>query len=458
MNWAQEEMHTVDLGDRRLNARIATILEQLGAHPNASIPAACRGWAETLATYRFFDNPKATFDGVLAPHRDATVQRLANCPVVLLVQDTTELDKWVSRGPKGVGTLKNQEKYIRRLHPTVAFTPERVCLGVVEAQWWSRDHASPRPERRYKTVEQKESRRWLDSYQASCALQGLLPGQLLVNLADAEGDLYEWFVEAETFTPDTRAQWIVRAAHDRRLAGEAANTLWPCLERAAVLGQIEVEVKAQAQRPARQARVTLRSTRVQLRPPARVGYHLPPVSINAVRVREEAAPAGVEPLDWLLLTSLPVERLEQARTVVQWYAVRWCIEVYFHVLKQGCQINRLQLESTERLLPCIGLYLVIAWRVLYSLMLGRSCPDLDCETVFAVEEWQAAHLVLQRCPPPATPPRLGEVVGWVAHLGGYLGRRGDGPPGPKALWTGLQRLHEFVIALEAQRALTDTYV
>ncbi|WP_164673767.1 transposase, partial [Pseudomonas viridiflava] len=104
--------------------------------------------------------------------------------------------------------------------------------------------------------------------------------------------------------------------------------------------------------------------------------------VNGVLAREEGAAEGVEPLEWLLLTSLPVATLEQARTVVERYGARWCIEVFFNVLKNGCQVSRLQLETEERLLPCIGLYLITTWRVLYSLMLGRTCPDLSCEVVF----------------------------------------------------------------------------
>lgn len=136
-----------------------------------------------------------TFEQVLTPHREATVQRMAAGPVVLLVQDTTENEERVCLGPKGLGTLKDLEKHPRRLHPTLAFPPERVCLGVVQAQWWERTEPSPRSERRNQGVDEKESRRWVESYQGSCALQGQLPNTLGVNLADAEGDLYEWFAE-----------------------------------------------------------------------------------------------------------------------------------------------------------------------------------------------------------------------------------------------------------------------
>lgn len=453
MNWAQEEVRMADLGDKRLNARLGFVLEQLGQKPQLSIPAACGGWTETLGAYRFFNNPKATFENVLASHYAATQERMAACPVVLLAQDTTEDDECVCLGPKGLGTLKETEKHARRLHPTIAFTPDRICLGVVKAAYWSRDCPSPREERRSKGVDEKESRHWIESYQDSCALQGQLPHTQIVNVADREGDIYEWYVEYDSYAPQTRADWIVRAAQDRCVqTGESAK-LWQTLGQASVLGALEVEVKARPNRAARLARVTVRTATVSLAPPARRGYPLPEITVNAVLAREDTPPPGMEALEWLLLTSLPVSTFEQAATVVAWYTVRWCIEVYFHVLKNGCQTERLQLETEERLLPCLALYMIIAWRVLFTLMLGRACPELDCEVIFEAKEWQAAYIVVKRCPPPPVPPQLGEIVALVASFGGYLGRKHDGPPGPKTMWIGLQRLRDFVIALDAREAL-----
>ncbi len=379
MNWAQEEVRMADLGDKRLNARLGLISEQLGRKPQLSIPAACGGWAETLGAYRFFNNPKATFENVPASHYVATKERMAACPVVLLAQDTTEDDQCVCLGPKGLGTLKETETHARRLHPTVAFTPDRICLGVVKAAYWSRDYPSPRQERRSKGVDEKESRHWIESYQDSCALQGQLPHTHVVNLADREGDLYEWYAEYDSYAPQTRADWIVRAAQDRRAqTGESAK-LWQTLTQAPALGTLEVEVKARPNRAARLAHVTVRATTVSLEPPARPGYRLPEIAVNAVLAREDSPPQGTEALEWLLLTRLPVSAFEQAATIVAWYAVRWCIEVYFQVLKNGCQIEHLQLETEERLLPCLALYMIIAWRVLFTLMLGRACPELDCD-------------------------------------------------------------------------------
>jgi hypothetical protein len=462
-NWAYDEVETADLGDRRLNARLAKVLDLLGNRPQASIPAACGGWSETLGAYRLFDNPKATFETVLAPHRDATLARLAAVPVALLAQDTTDDDETLNLGPKGLGTIKNVDKRERRLHPTVAFTPQRVCLGVVDALHWVREQPSPRRARRDKGVDQKESRCWVESYQTSCAVQGQLPDTLIVNVSDAEGDLYELFAEADSYDPATRAQWIVRAAQDRLLAdgpdADAPRKLWQALVRAPALGRVEVDVKARPQRPARLAVLTLRSAAVRLLPPRRPqGCRLPALAVNAVLAREENPPPGVEPLEWVLTTSLPIDSFERAATVAAWYSVRWCIEVYFFVLKHGCQVDALQLETEDRQLPCLAIYMIVAWRVLFATMLGRTCPDADCEAVFAPEEWRAAYIVARRCPPPSEPPRLGEMVILIATLGGYLNRKHDGPPGPKTFWVGLQRVREFVVALAAREEIAGSYV
>jgi hypothetical protein len=287
-----------------------------------------------------------------------------------------------------------------------------------------------------------------------------MPDTLRVNLADREGDIYEWFAEYHDYAPAIRAQWIVRATQNRVLAAPENGTkcLWAAVEHAPVLGYTEVNVKPRPNRTARRAHITLRAMTVTLEPPKRAGYRLPELTLNAVLAREEAPPSGVDRLEWLLLTSLPIEGFEQAATIVRWYAVRWCIEVYFHVLKSGCQIKRLHLETEDRRLPCLALYMVIAWRVLFTLMLGRTTPDMDCEMIFDPQEGRAAYIVVKRCPPPLTPPRLGEVILLVASLGGYLGRKHDGPPGAKTMWIGLQRLRDFVIALEAQQVVAQRCV
>ena len=459
-SWALEEVKTADLGDSRLNKRMAIVLEQLGQHPQLSIPTACGGWTETVGAYRFFDNDKATFESVLSAHREATIERMKSSPVTLLAQDTTEDDQHICLGSTGLGTIKKMKKIQRRLHPTLAFTPQKICLGVVKAAYWTRDKPSPRKERHNKGIDEKESRHWIESYQTSCELQALIPETLIVNLADREGDIYEWFSEYESYEASIRAQWIVRATQNRCLLTNSVNDvkLWDVLKSSKVIGNLSVEVKPRLNRIARLAKVTIRSTTVTLKPPSRTGYHLPEITINVILACEESPPTGVKALEWVLLTSLPVSTFDQATTVVAWYAVRWCIEVYFYVLKSGCQIKQLHFETEERLLPCLALYMIITWRVLFTLMLGRACPEMDCEILFDHQEWQAAYIVIKRSLPPLTPPSLGEMIVMVAKLGGYLGRKHDSPPGPKAMWVGFQRLREYVTALKAREFVEKTCV
>jgi hypothetical protein len=175
--------------------------------------------------------------------------------------------------------------------------------------------------------------------------------------------------------------------------------------------------------------VTVQAARVSLRGPYRPGGKLPDLSVNAVLVREVDPPAGEEPIEWLLLTDLPVDNLDAACRVIASYAARWQVEVYFRVLKSGCRVEERQLEADERVEVCLAVYMVVAWRVLFVTMLGRESPDLPCDAVLSEEEWRAVYAVVRGAPPPSVPPRLGEMVAMIASLGGYLGRKQDGPPG-----------------------------
>jgi Transposase DNA-binding/Transposase Tn5 dimerisation domain len=448
--WAEEELSAVDLGDGRLNRRAGVLLHQLAQRPERSIPAACQGWAETQAAYRFFSNEKVTAEAVLLGHGEAVLERARQHPVVLCVQDTTELDFTSKPQTEGLGPLTYESALGLYLHPTVAFTPERLCLGVVDLWTWVRDvqtHGTKdRASRASRPIEEKESLRWLEGYRRVCGLQKEV-GQStrLVYVADRESDLFELFDEGE----QQGIAWLIRSNQPRKLAD--GQRLWAAAEEACELGQIEFDLPALAQRPARRVVQTLRSARLQLAAPYRCNRVFQPVEITALLAKEESPPEGVEPIQWLLLTHLPVETLEAGREKIQWYLCRWQIEVYFRVLKSGCKVEQLQLQTRDRLEAAVALYLIVAWRVLYLVMLGRNCPELPCDVVFATEEWEAIYLVTQKKKPPGRPPSLGEMVVLVARLGGFLARKGDGPPGPKSIWIGLQRARDFTLALEAQK-------
>src|SRR5262249_7601088 len=153
-----------------------------------------------------------------------------------------------------------------------------------------------------------------------------------------------------------------------------------------------------------------------------------------------------EPVEWLLLTTLPVDDPKQVRKVIQYYCTRWMIEILFRTLKSGCRVEERRFEHLDRLLPCLAVYLIVAWRTLYVCRLGRSCPEINCEAVFEPCEWQAVYQVVHRKAPPKRPPTLNVMIRLIAQLGGYVDRPRHDPPGPQTVWIGLQRMYDFALA------------
>jgi hypothetical protein len=459
--WIDMETQGVDFGDTRLDDRYRVLLEQLSDKPSLSIPAACGGAAETAAAYRFFDNDKSDAAKVLQPHRQATLERVRSQAVVIAAQDTTELDL-TRKEEKVGGPLNDINRWGIYLHPILVMTPERVPLGVVEATMWSRDPAElslsskdRKRQRRLKPFEEKESYRWLQGYETACQIAEAAPNTMVISVADSEGDIYECFM-AGAGGLGRRAEWIVRGYQDRELLEDKRNLL-ALLACQKSLGSRKIQVskreastgdgrKRRQPRESRQAVVSVRSVRTLLQPPDRTGRKLPAVYVNVVLIREEKPPEGAEPIEWLLLTSLPIATFAQACAVAEYYCCRWEIEIYFRVLKSGCLIEKLQLESEERLQVCLAMYLIVAWRVLYLLMLGRECPAMSCAAVLSEAEWKAVYVIAKCKPAPKKPPRIAEIIPLIAGLGGYLGRKHDGPPGPKTMWIGLQRMRDFAVA------------
>jgi len=462
--WVMSEMQTLELHDKRLNARLRLVLSQLAEHPTASIPAACGGHAEMSAAYRLFDNEKTTFESILKAHEDATRVRIAAQPVVILAQDTTEVDLTRPQSSvAGAGPL-DHARVGALLHLLHAFTPDGTPLGSLGAMTWTRDEnaipsaSKSRGERASTSIEDKESYRWVTTTQEARQVAEDCPATQCVCVSDSEADIYEVLVEA-TSQPQP-LEWIVRACQDRALSSKAQPELPARYLREQLLAQpvlfsqmidhrgrepkvaCETRSRRQAREP-RRAEVLVRAGQVTLRPPYRTDRKLPEVTLNVVLASEHDAPVGEEPVEWLLLTSLPVNDSEQVRKVINYYCTRWMIEILFRVLKSGCRVEERRFETLDRLLPCLAVYLIIAWRTLYVCRLGRSCPVASCEVVFDPAEWKSVWKVVRRKDPPPTPPQLGEMVRLVAQLGGYINRKRGAPPGPQTLWIGLQRAHDF---------------
>lgn len=221
-----------------------------------------------------------------------------------------------------------------------------------------------------------------------------------------------------------------------------------------VAGSLKIHIPRRGSRKARDAWVKVRFANVALTPPQHCGS-APEITVWAVYVTEKANPTVEEPIEWMLLTTVAVKSFEEARKRVEWYSGRWGIEVYHRTLKSGCRIEDRQLETADRLETCLGVDMVVAWRIYYLTMLGRETPELPCTVLFKEVEWKALCCYVNKTPvPPEKPPSISEVALMIAGLGGYLGRKGDGFPGTQTLWRGM--LKAFV-ATEVYAVITQQH-
>jgi hypothetical protein len=476
--WIVDEMKTASLPDKRLNRRLMQVLDQLASRPTGSIPSACGGYAETTAAYRFFDNDRVTFTDVMQPHIDVTIERIKRQSVVIVAQDTTELDLTrPGQQVSGTGPMDGSSRRGIFMHLLHGFTPDGTPLGTVHAVPWAREEGAesrsklPSHQRVSIPIEQKESYRWVTTLEQTQQIAAQLPETQFVCVADSEADIYELLVAG--MAEPRHADWIVRACHDRALpvgaeSGEeetqemADDDAEPRKLRERVLAtpvlftptiqirererKYNCEQRGRRQpRMARSADVEVRACRVTLKAPWRPGNPLPDVSVNVVMVHEPNPPGGEPPVEWILLTSLPIETLDQVRQVIQNYCVRWMIEVFFRTLKSGCRVEGRRFETVERFLPCLAIYLIVTWRTLLVCKLGREFPDISCEAIFEMAEWKSVYQVVHRKAPPAKAPTLAEMVRMVATLGGYVNRKRNDPPGPQTIWLGLQRVHDIAM-------------
>ena len=452
MDWAEQELNTIKLGDQRLDQRAQQLLSRLGDKPSISIPAACNGWSETKAAYRLLDNGRVTLDKLLESHRECTLTRVEGEKTVLCIEDTSELDYTGKGDIDGLGPLNYEARRGLYLHPMLAVSPDRLCHGVLDCSTIIRDEGSLGADKdKQRAIEEKESFRWLEGYRAVCELSTQRPATDWIYVADREADIYEIYAEylRRKVIGEASGSFVLRSQHDRLLVGD--GKLWETVANSPVLGEITFDMPGNESRDARRIEQTLQAIPVLLKAPYRPDGKLPDVEVTAILAREKRAPKGEEPIEWLLLTDQAVATAEQALEVLQWYLCRWQIEIFFKVLKSGCKIEELQLERITRLEPALAFYMMVAWRVLYLTMLGRACPELPCDVVFGEEEWKAAYIVCKKQPPPEEPPTLDFMIRIVAGFGGFLNRKHDGFPGPKTIWIGIQRCRDFALAIESHK-------
>jgi len=422
-SWAQEELGGADFGDKRLTKRFIQITSDISAQPEASVPQACGSEAATKATYRFLDNENVTPEAIRASHREKTVERVKEYKTVLAVQDTTSLNYTAHKATSGLGPIDGNGSNGLHMHSVLAVSSDGIPLGLVHQQVWARDpkEKGKKEKRKKLPIEEKESYRWLQSLEAT--KQAMAEDAHIITVTDREGDIFELFALERPCNMDL----LIRAVQDRRVKVDDSEIgkLWNSIESVPAANQtMTIHLEHRPGKPARDVTLHLRWKTLSILPPANKSKKYASVSFTAILVTEADPPAGEEPLEWLLLTTFPVESFQQAAQCVLWYRFRWLIERYHFVLKSGCHLEKLQLETAERLERAFALYCIVAWQLLHLTYLARVTPDASCEVVFQTHEWQALHaFTYQTNVILATPPSLHETTRLVAKLGGFLARK-----------------------------------
>jgi hypothetical protein len=439
-HWVATEFADLDLGDARLDKRARTLVERFSDKPTASIPTACNGWGETMGAYRFLENDAVEWRGIMAPHWTQTQQRMCAHPVILCLQDTTELNY---RGQQiaGLGPLSYEVQRGMYLHPTYAVTPQREPLGVIDAWMWAREKLDEEGVRHG----QKESGRWIEGYERIAEMAAEMPATRLVYVADREADMIAMMKRAQEL--GTPADWLVRAKTNRALPD--GDKLWARTVDGESLGEITFTIGPRDKQKGRQVRQQLWAKRVAL--PAGRGVT---VAATCIIAREIDTPAGEDPIEWRLLTNRTASVLEDVIELINWYRARWEIEIFFHILKNACQVEAMQLSSIDNIERALALFMIVAWRIGYLMRAGRTCPDLDASLFFDPDEIRGAYL-LTKVRRPDQPPTLNEVLRLIARVGGFLGRKCDGEPGVKTIWQGLQEVRVAALTLQALRFEDD---
>ena len=450
--WVNRELCGCDLGDRRLNRRLGKLMEDLSQRVGKGIPLACQDWAATKAAYRFLSNGRVDEGMILQGHLQSTRKRSDEASGQLLVlHDTTEFS-YQREDTLAIGKLhktmagvdpKGRPRWHTLcgllMHSSLVVTTEGLPLGLAGVKFWTRKKFKGVNALRGKVnatrlpIEQKESRRWLDNLQQATSLLG--DGQRCVHIADREADIYELFCTARQMN----THFLIRTCVDR-LAESGSATVAQAMQQSRRGTHVVELTDGRGHRF--QAKLEVRFRRMTVRPPIGKQKRHPALDLAVIHAREINCPRQRDPIEWKLLTDLPVSSLQEAVEKLDWYAMRWKIETFHKVIKSGCRAEDAKLRTAQRLTNLLAIYCIIAWRIFWMCMINRTAPLAPASSVFTETE---RRLLRHADPKPtrANNKTVADCLRAVARLGGYLSRAHDGPPGNMVLWRGFTRLMDI---------------
>jgi hypothetical protein len=380
-SWIDGEIAACQFADVRLGKRLHCLLEQISDAVGESVPMACQDWANTKAAYRFFSNERVNEADILAGHFQATKDRfIATQGPILVLHDTTEFS-FRRESPDKIGItyrvtgVRDKEGRLRLhtvcgilMHSSLALTTEGLPLGLAAIKFWNRKKFKGTAALKKKInptrvpIEHKESVRWLQNLRQSTATLGD-PGRC-VHIGDRESDIYELFCTAK----EIGTHFLVRTCVDR-LAGDGKHTVAADMAKAEIKGRYRVEVRDANGNPDI-ADLDIKFERLHLLPPIGKQKQYPPLDLTVVHAKERGKPKKNRKLiDWKLITDLSVRSLKDAKEKLQWYALRWKIEMFHKVLKSGCKAEESKLRTAERLVNLISVFCIVSWRIFWMTML-----------------------------------------------------------------------------------------
>ncbi|MGF6313611.1 hypothetical protein ABIB82_007782, partial [Bradyrhizobium sp. i1.8.4] len=413
----------------------------------------CQDWANTKAAYRFFSNERVSEADILSGHFRSTRERIATAKEpVLVLHDTTEFTYQRER-PDLIGMIKRIPKSNSRrldgkpqtyttcgilMHSSLAVTLEGLPLGLSAVKFWTRKKfrgvAALRREVNLTRIpiETKESIRWLENLKQSTELFEK-PSQC-IHIGDREADIYELFCAAQ----EVGTHFLVRTCVNR-LAGDGDHTVATIMDEVLVKGLHRIEVQDSKGNPD-QAVLEIRYRKIRILPPIGKQSRYPALTLTVIHADERGAPKNRKKIEWKLLTDLPVQSRGDAIEKLEWYSLRWKIEVFHKILKSGCRAEDSQLRTAQRLTNLISVFCIVSWRIFWMTMLNRSAPNASPEFVLTKAEIQLLDRLVKDKNPVSTPRKtLSHYLIKIAGLGGYLARANVPPPGNLIMWRGLSR-------------------
>jgi hypothetical protein len=451
--WAERNFGGAELGDRRRTRRLVESASKIAEHPEKSFTQVF-DWNELRGFYNLCDRDEASHAAVMQPHWENTRRAMGQESLVLIVHDTTELDFSSHRKLTGVGQIGNENGRGFLQHNSLALLPQpRQVLGLAYQQLKVRQAAPEGESTHQRKKRARESELWVEGIQAS----GPPPeGCCWVDVCDRGSDDYEAMRAARAvghhflFRAAQNRTVFVTAAHDRKdYVLDYARSL-------SSIGGDTVEIPGRGGRPARTATVSLAAAPVWVPAPAGTPQQRrqPILAAWILRIWEPEPPAGIdEPLEWLLWCSLPTRTLAELKERRDWYCCRWLAEIYHFVEKEGCGEEDRRFETAARMATCLAVLAVVAVRVFQLRCALDNQPDAPAEQVGTKTEIDLMKRWLRHRGRRFT---VRDFVRGVAKLGGFLGRKGDGEPGVRALWRGYQRLQDMLQGFHLHASLNSS--